>query len=236
MSKSKVRLFIDDKCLFVNKHIVLHKKQSHYLNNVMRLGNGDELVVFNGQDGEWLACIYNLNKNSITLAIVREIRKQYVAPRVHLCFSIIKHSALNFLIEKATELGVSDLHPIITDRTVVRKFNAGRCMANVTEASEQCERLTIPQVHAVKTISQLLQCLNDNEQLYYCAERNHSAAKIGSINRDVVPYFLVGPEGGFTKEECILLDNNSSSSPITLGSNILRAETAAIAVLAKYFL
>ncbi len=235
MSKSITRLYVSEG-LSVDKVMLLNKPQSHYLINVMRLSLGSIVSLFNGFDGEWCGVVNKLSKKHVGLKVKNQIKMQIQESKVHLCFAVIKNTSLSFLVEKATELGVSDLHPIFTDRTVVRRFNVEKCLANVIEAAEQSERLTIPKIHSPKSIEQLLQNINHNENLYYCEERRNNAMSVCQIKQcKNTPYFLIGPEGGFSTDELHKLDTFDRALAITLGKNILRSETAGIAVLAKYF-
>lgn len=209
--------------------VALADSQAHYLKNVLRGKPGDALRLFNGRDGEWAAEIVSLDKKGGALKLVEQIKKQ-PAPRqpVHLLFAPVKKDRLDFLIEKSVELGVTDLHPIVTNRTEIRKINNERLLAQIIEAAEQCERLDLPTLHALADLPAALQRWDSKIPLYACIERD-GAPPLQSANPPAA--FLVGPEGGFDEAEKAGLKKYAFMKPVSLGESILRAETAALKAL-----
>ncbi len=223
------RLFVEQE-LGAGKDVILSSTHAHYLKNVLRQSEGMKLRLFNGKNGEWLADIRALGKKEGMAAPVEQLRPQPPAPhKKALYFCPIKKHRMDFLIEKAVELGATDLHPIVSDRTEIRKINKERLQAQIIEAAEQCERLTLPKLYPLTPLSEVIQ---KREPLYACLER--LAADTPPLNRmELSPdrAFLIGPVGGFTPEETEMLSNATHITPVSLGDHILRAETAAIMCL-----
>lgn len=206
--------------------------QVHYLRHVMRHGPGDEVLLFNGRDGEWLAGLDSLDRRGGTAAILSRRRPQCSTSGPTLLFAPLKKSATDFLVEKATELGVSRLSPVLTARTQTRRVNLDRLWANCIEAAEQCERLTIPDLDPVTPLDEVLRPWSGTTPLLL-ADETGGGRRLVDVLPDlaVPPAFLIGPEGGFTKSELDLLGDKDFVTSINLGPRILRAETAALAVL-----
>ena len=227
------RLFTEND-LRENGHIDLAQNHVHYLRNVMRRKEGDYIRVFNGRDGEWRGEIIDLGKKSITLALQAQIRAQDTAPyAVHLVFAPLKKDRMDFLIEKAVELGVTDFHPILTDRTEVRKIKEDRLTQQITEACEQSERLTVPTLHPLCHRDALIADWNPDIPLIACIERG-THPLLGNLFKNGKPdaaAFIIGPVGGFTDEETTLFEKTPHIQTASLGGNVLRSETAAIAPL-----
>ena len=216
-----IRLFVSEK-LSAQHIIVLTQEQTHYLLHVMRLKQGDCLAVFNGQDGLWTA-LFQPEKKKATLCVLEQIQQQQNLPFLGLALACIKRENLELVIQKATELGVSDIFLLLTDHTVHRKINLERLNAIAIEASEQSERLCLPTIHPPVSFSEFL-AQKKEFNLYFLAERSDLNKQI-KIEK---PCFVVGPEGGFSEAEKSLFP---SEYTISLGSQILRAETAAIGIL-----
>ncbi len=213
-----------------NAKISLGADHSHYLRNVLRKNAGDLLRVFNGADGEWLAAIDILGKKDGTIILTKQIKKQPAKQAgLNLFFSPIKKHRMNFLIEKAVELGVSGFYPVIMSRTENRKLNEARINAQIIEAAEQCERLDLPALHPAQNLGGIL--LRDDAHFYVCLERNNGAKPMASYPYEGGASFIIGAEGGFDPQEIELLLSSEKVTAINLGDNILRAETAAIACL-----
>lgn len=211
--------------------IMVDEKQAHYLKNVMRKSLGDTVRIFNGRDGEFIGGITNFNKKGALIELEKEIRKQPAAPApLHLLFAPIKKDRMDFLIEKATELGVTDIHPVITHRTENRNLNEARLAAQVTEAAEQCERMTVPALHPSLPLKDKIYKWDKNIPLYWCAERRE-APPLKDIKNPSCG-FLIGPEGGFDDSECAFLATQESIKSVSLGETVYRAETAALLCLA----
>ncbi len=213
-----------------NGKIKLENEHAHYLKNVLRKSVGDHLRVFNGQNGEWLARITDLGKKSGEVELIEEIKAQpSLSKRVHLFFSPIKKQRMDFLIEKAVELGVTDLHPVLMNRTESRKVNVERIEAQLIEAAEQCERLDVPILQDVVKLP-LAVSAHEGLDLYAAMEREDGAQPISSYSYTSDHGFIMGPEGGFDDAERAFL-LSSAIHPVSLGNTILRAETAVISCL-----
>lgn len=214
-----------------NAKIILQSDQAHYLRNVLRKDTGDFLRVFNGRDGEWLAEITDCGKKEASIKLKQLTRLQGNPPKpLWLYFAPIKKQRMDFLIEKAVELGVTHLCPIITRRTENRNLNTERLRAQIIEAAEQCERLDIPVLQESQKMSSAEIFKNCPLPVFACLERSH-AQSIAAQNFSKGAAFIIGPEGGFDNYESEMLSGNSSITPLDLGDRILRAETACLACL-----
>ncbi len=212
--------------------IVLPDTQAHYLKNVMRHEPGDDVRVFNGRDGEWHAVIELLEKKKAVLKLVAPTREQPPARRpVHLLFAPIKKPRLEWLIEKAVELGATDLHPVITQHTEMRQMNTERTQAQIIEAAEQCERLDIPTLHDITPIKSKLGNWPKDIPLLVGLERADAPLVKNTLPATGPLAFLIGPEGGWSAEERQWPENLPFLKPVSLGPDILRAETAVAYVL-----
>jgi 16S rRNA (uracil1498-N3)-methyltransferase len=211
------------------------RDQAHYLANVLRLAPGSQVALFNGRDGEWLAHIAAAGKKSAALVVEKRLRPQAQEPDLWLVFAPVKRAPLDFLVQKATELGVSALLPAITRRTVVDRVKRERMEANAMEAAEQCERLTLPRIHDARPLSQILEDWPAERRILLCAEAGE-ALPIGDFLQETQPgqpwAIFTGPEGGFDQTELDLLNKFPNVSAVGLGPRILRADTAALAALA----
>jgi len=199
----------------------------------MRRQSGDRLTVFNGRDGEWLAEVTAARKKDVALTVLSLVHDQTTqVPRL-LYFAPLKAEAQGFLIEKATELGVTRFCPLITARTVVRDPNLNRWQAQAKEAAEQCERLSMPDFAPVTRFDSAWGTWPAGLPLYVAVERgDHPPLRGLAIDPAAPAAILVGPEGGFTPEEIALILRKPFARPVSLGAQILRAETAALAALA----
>ena len=208
--------------------IELPKEQAHYLKNVLRKSEGDPVRLFNGRDGEWVYCINALGKKGGEAAALEQTRPQTAQGRqIHAFFPPIKKNRMDFMIEKAIELGATDLHPIITQNTETRKINEERLKAQIIEAAEQCERLDLPTLHKLSDMFTVLKSCD--APVYAAIERMDAPKRITVESGDVA--VLIGPEGGFTAEEIATLGTIPSIKAVSLGDNILRAETALLKIL-----
>ncbi|MEQ8247423.1 MAG: 16S rRNA (uracil(1498)-N(3))-methyltransferase [Alphaproteobacteria bacterium] len=213
--------------------VPLDAKQVHYLKNVMRLGVGDVLSVFNGRDGEWRAAVAALGRSDGVLETVARAKQQAVEPDLWLVFAPIKKTRLDVLIEKAGELGAARLVPVLTDRSSVRDLNAARAASLTIEAAEQCGRMTVPVVSPIVPLTQLLAAWPAARRLLFCDESGRAPpiaeALAGQPNGPWAA--LIGPEGGFSPAERDAVAALPQAVPVALGPRILRADTAAIAAL-----
>lgn len=223
------RLYID-RAFTANATINLETAQAHYLKNVLRLKPGDFVRLFNGHDGEWLAPVKAFEKTECIVTLKGKIREQPPKPmEMHLLFAPIKKDRMDFLIEKAVELGATDLHPVLTNRTEVRKINEERIKAQITEAAEQCERFEIPTLHPLSDLKPKVAGWNLKTPLLWCKERGESP-HITTL-REAAWAFLIGPEGGFDDPEFAFLEGQPQIRPLSLGETVLRCETAATMAL-----
>jgi len=217
--------------------IALEKDQAHYLRNVMRLGHGATLKLFNGRDGEWRAAVDHVSKNRVDVALLEQLRPQTSEPDLWLLFAPIKGKRIDTIAEKAGELGVSELRPVLTERTVVSRVNTDRLAANAREAAEQCERLTLPMVHEPEKLSSVIAAWPDDRRMLFADERAN-AAPIAEALSGAVPggkwAVLIGPEGGFAPGEQELVRGLPQALPVSLGPRLLRADTAAFATLSVW--
>ncbi len=228
MSYKYPRLYVSDPILD-GQEINLLGSQVHYLKSVLRL-EADALVrIFNGQDGEWLAKFNPINKKNATLTPCEQTHQQTNKGlnKTHLIFAPIKKQRLDFMIEKAIELGATDLHPVVTHNTEVRKINADRIQAQIIEATEQCERLDLARLHPLNTLDKFCASWEESTPLFAAIERG-DAPLLSSIDIKNDTAILIGPEGGFTQQETEMLQNFKAIQAVSLGDNILRAETAAL--------
>jgi 16S rRNA (uracil1498-N3)-methyltransferase len=214
-------------------------EQGHYLRNVLRLAPGAAVSLFNGRDGEFLGRIAELGKKRNLLAVGAQTRPQQAEPDVWLLFAPVKRARIDYLVEKAAELGVGALFPVRTERTIVDRINSERLQANAVEAAEQTERLTVPLVHPLRPLSAALADWPAGRTLIACDERGTAppiAEVLQSLAADGFPAagvgVLIGPEGGFTETELDGLGNLPFVKSVGLGPRVLRADTAALAALA----
>jgi 16S rRNA (uracil1498-N3)-methyltransferase len=210
--------------------VELDAGQANYLGNVMRLGVGAELLVFDGRSGEWLARISDAAKKSMTLSVECRTREPESVPDVWLGFAPVKRTQTDWLVEKATELGVARLIPVMTQRTVAERVKLERLEAIAIEAAEQCGRTVVPEIAEPVTLKQLLS--DSSRKLYFADESG--GEPVAAAVKPGPALILTGPEGGFTDEERALIRAAENAVPISLGPRILRAETAALAALAAY--
>lgn len=229
----KLRLHVEA-VLGAEARVTLDEKQSHYLLHVMRAKSGDRVRLFNGRDGEWSARVTAVAKRSCTLECERLITEQNDVPDLWLCFAPIKRTPADYVVQKATELGVRVLQPVTTRRTVVSRVNLERMRANAIEAAEQSGRMSIPEVRAPLSFDALLAAWQTDRRLIFCDETG-SAPPIAQAlrsERNKGIAILTGPEGGFEPAERNALLARDFVVPVTLGPRILRADTAALAALA----
>jgi 16S rRNA (uracil1498-N3)-methyltransferase len=203
--------------------------QAHYLTTVMRRGVGSRVLLFNGRDGEFSAHIETVERGLVRLRIEHRTRRQTAEPDIWLAFALLKRDATNLVVQKATELGVAELHPVISARANTHRVNAERLTAIAVEAAEQSERLTVPVVHPPRTLGGLLAAWPPGRRLFVAVERSAAPRVAPEAGPRAL---LVGPEGGFAPAELDVLCAHSFVTPVSLGPRILRAETACIAGLA----
>lgn len=223
---STPRLFVDLPLAIDTAHMV-DGAAAHYLLHVMRLKAGAPLLLFDNRSGEWLASVTEAGKRSLTVRIERQTRAIEQVPDLWLCFAPVKKARLDWIIEKATELGARRLQPVITERTIVERVKRERLEAQVIEACEQCGRTALPVLGEPVKLTQLLSEWPKDRALLFADEAG--GMPLSAVVAPAPAAILVGPEGGFTSRERELLLENAAVRRIALGPRILRAETAAIA-------
>jgi 16S rRNA (uracil1498-N3)-methyltransferase len=223
-----IRLYIDAP-LAAGMTVDATAAQAHHLATVMRRAAGDPLRLFNGRDGEFGARIGALRRDKASLHVEDRLRPQRLEPDLWLVFALLKRDATDLVVQKATELGAAVLLPVITERTIAGRVNEARLASIAIEASEQCERLTLPSVHTPRPLTAVLGDWQSVRRLFAAAERARAPAIRAAHGPAAL---LVGPEGGFTPAELDALQVHPFVTVVSLGPRILRAETACIAGLA----
>lgn len=226
-----IRLFVPDG-LRAGAAFALSAGQAHYLGAVMRRAAGDEVRLFNGRDGEWAARLEGVRKDRAGVTVLDQVRIQAAEPDIWLAFAPLKRDATDLVVEKATELGASAIIPVMTERTNAARVNVERLRAIATEAAEQCERLTVPEVREPVTLEALMADWPAERTLFVALERAEAPALPGAASGTGVVGLLVGPEGGFSGQDRALVMSCPAVRAVSLGPRILRAETAAIVGLA----
>jgi 16S rRNA (uracil1498-N3)-methyltransferase len=230
---SAQRLFVEAD-LAPGARIVCTPEQTNYLRNVLRLRAEDEILVFNGRDGEWRARVGDGPKRGSVLEVSAQTRRQEGGPDVDYLFAPLKRARLSYMVEKATEMGVASLRPVLTRRSTPERVNLERMRASAIEAAEQCGILRIPDVRQPEKLERLLLEWDETRTLVFCDEDSNTADPLAVLaNLKLRPVaLLIGPEGGFEPGERNLLLSQPFVVRISLGPRILRADTAAVAALA----
>jgi len=227
------RLFLDHP-LEGGARVPCTPEQASYLRGVLRLGDGDEILVFNGRDGEWRAQIKEAGKRGADLVAAELVRPQAGGPDLHYLFAPLKRARLDYMVQKATEMGVSRLVPVLTRHTVAERVNLERMRANAIEAAEQCGILRVPEVAEPVKLAALLQGWDAGRSLIFCdegADQTDPLAALSAFGPGPLAV-LVGPEGGFAADERETIRALPQARAISLGPRIMRADTAAVAALA----
>jgi len=229
--------------------VALDKSQAHYLRNVLRLNPGDSVLAFNGRDGEWRATLSGSAKHT-ALTLEEQTREQTAPSDLHYLFAPLKHERLDYMVQKAVEMGVSRLQPVLTQHTQVKRINVERMRANAIEAAEQCGVLSVPDIGEPITFARALAARKPDRLLVFCDEDAdvkdpvHALAGARQGPAALLPLstpganapqplaLLIGPEGGFAEDERAALLKLSNVVRLSLGPRILRADTAAVAALA----
>ena len=222
------------------EHVLCTPGQANYLLNVLRLSDGDGILTFNGRDGEWRARIRQQGKRKCSLELIAQTRPQTAGPDIHYLFAPLKRERLDYMVQKATELGVAALHPVYTQHTVAERVNLERMRANAIEAAEQCGILRLPEVAPPEKLIARLRSWDAERSLIFADESADIASPLKALEplKTLEPVghsklaVLIGPEGGFSETERNFLIQQPYVKRISLGPRIMRADTAAVAVLA----
>jgi 16S rRNA (uracil1498-N3)-methyltransferase len=225
------RLYVDRQ-LSEGAALTLEGAQANYLSAVMRLGPGAQVKLFDDRTGEWLAEIMEAGKKRVTLRIVRHLRPREPVPDLWLLFAPIKRGRIDWIAEKATELGVARLVPVITQRTIVDRTNSDRLLAHMIEAAEQCERTALPELAEPQKLDALLRTWPAERTLLFADEGG--GQPLASAAAPAPAAILIGPEGGFTDDERSAIRALPQSRAVSLGPRILRADTAAVAAVSLW--
>ncbi len=225
------RLFVDQE-LEAGIRLTLDGNPAHYLTNVLRLGVGAQVKLFDDRSGEWLAAVVETGKKRVAVELADRLRPREEVPDLWLLFAPLKRATTDWLVEKATELGVRRLQPVLTQRTVAERVNLDRLRAISVEAAEQCDRTALPEIMPPAKLGGMLREWPAERQLLFADEAGGlplaGAAKPGSAA------LLIGPEGGFADEEREHIRATPAAAAVALGPRILRAETAALAGLSLW--
>jgi 16S rRNA (uracil1498-N3)-methyltransferase len=231
------RLFIYQENIIKDSSIEIKNNDFDYLIKVMRLKINDEILIFNGIDGEFQAQITQINKKDCLVKIISKTKEQNISSNITLAFAPVKNVRIDFVAAKATEMGVNKFQPIMTNHSVIDKINQKRFLANIKEACEQCERIDIPELLPIVKLNKYLNNLNEKQILILCDEsiKNNNANEVlNKIDFKNTPEIIVfiGPEGGFSKKEFECFYQLKNINRISLGNRILRSDTAIISALA----
>ncbi|MEA3064438.1 MAG: rRNA (uracil1498-N3)-methyltransferase [Sphingomonadales bacterium] len=210
--------------------LTLEGPAANYLVNVLRLGAGAQIKLFDDRTGEWLAAITEAGRKRVALAVAEHLRERETVPDLWLLFAPIKRGRIDWLAEKATELGVARIVPVLTRRTVVERLNLDRLRSHIVEAAEQCGRTALAELDEPQKLEPLLAAWPADRILYFADEAGGETLR-GEPGPAAI---LIGPEGGFTDEERAAIRALPQARPITLGPRILRADTAALAAVALW--
>jgi 16S rRNA (uracil1498-N3)-methyltransferase len=233
MARPPVRLFVDVPMLATGLAFKLPPESAHYVGNVMRGKPGDMIELFNGVHGAWSAEIMTAAKKTVDVRLVSQTGPQEMPDDIWLCAALLKKGRIDWLAEKACELGVAAFQPVLTRRTIVDKLNSERLTAHMREAAEQCGRTFVPPVREIISLAKLLDSWPGDRMLIFCDETGGASLADTLTEAKGQPLgLLIGPEGGFDADERTLIAAHPNARAVTLGPRILRADTAAVAALA----
>ena len=230
MVRNRIRLFLEHGLCDGNS-VILSKKEAHYIFNVMRLKVGDELTVFNNFDGEWLSKIQERNRTSGVLFCVKKIKGRHIPADIWLLFAPIKKSRTDFVVEKATEMGVSKIFPVLTNHSNTNRVSKDRLQSHAIEAAEQCGTRYVPEVLELSMLEDVLNSWPRGRKILFCDESLNNFNEIKKDKSGDPWAILIGPEGGFSATERKRLLSEKFVWPISLGPRILRSDTAAVVAL-----
>lgn len=227
------RLFVSE-ALAPGSTIELDRGQSNYLINVLRLKDEAKVLLFNGRDGEWQAQLKIAGRKKVVLEAEAQTRTQPPPYDLYYLFAPLKQARMEYMIQKAVEMGVGHIQPVLTEYTQTRKLNSEKMAAYALEAAEQCGILSLPQIHEIAPLDKAVEALPTQRQIIFCDEGDAHQNPLAALNRsqDTPLALLIGPEGGFSPSERQFLRSRTNVTPIPLGPRVLRADTAAVAALA----
>jgi len=228
--KPKTRLYIDEELKAGAVHL-MDGNRGHYLVNVMRISMGEYVALFNGRSGEWLAEVTKVGKGKANITVREKSAEQISEPDLWYLFAPVKKARTDYMIQKATELGVSRISPVVTKRTNLDRIKWDKIVASSIEAAEQSGRMTVPEIDVMTSLEQMLENWPKDRALLFCDEAGDALSM-----KDVKPSHqkwavLIGPEGGFSPQEREMIKDHKNTVPVSLGPRILRADTAAVAAL-----
>ncbi len=230
---SSQRLFVDHD-LTGGQRIEVDRAQANYLLNVLRLGPDDEILLFNARDGEWRARVEPEGRKKASLLVSEQTRPQSAASDLHLLFAPLKQARLDYMVQKAVEMGAGVLQPVLTQYTQNRALKAEKMRAHAIEAAEQCGILTLPDIVTPAPLETVLDGLDPSRHIIFCDENEEGQSPLDALSQ--IPAgplaVLIGPEGGFSDKERAMLRARPNVTARSLGPRILRADTAAVAALA----
>lgn len=230
---SRTRLYINEAFQVGSAHHV-EGNQGHYLVNVLRVKIGEYVTLFNGEQGEWCAELIKVKKGKALLSVIEQVNEQINEPDLWYLFAPVKKARIDYMIQKATELGVSYIRPIVTKHTNLDKIKEEKIINNMVEAAEQCGRMTVPRMETIISLEEMLESFPDDRALIFCDEAGDAMtfSEIDETNDKWA--ILIGPEGGFSEAERESIRNRHNSIAVTLGPRILRADTAAVSALSLW--
>jgi len=228
-SPKKIRIFLD-RPLEESSIVNIDSADFHYLKNVMRIKIEDQILVFNGADGEWIGKIKRINRDFINLEVVRNQKEQLSYEPLRCYFTPLNNNRHNYIIEKLTELGITKFTPVITDYTNTKNLNIQKLHLRAKEAAEQSGLMIVPEITEQKLLSDLIIEEFNKEIILFCDEKKNTVLPKDILNgvKENIDSFLIGPEGGFSDNERMNIIKIGNVRPVSLGSRILRADTAAI--------
>lgn len=231
--RSVPRLFVSGE-IYQQLVLTLDKQQAHYLSNVMRVSHGDTIILCDNISGEWTGKVTSVAKRRVTIMIGEKLRNREEPPDLWICPALLKKDRFDLLLEKVTELGVAEIHPVITRRCVARKLNIERASSIVTEAAEQCRRTALPYINHPRSLTTLIERWPQGRTIFFADEQGGEPAIDAFLTSRGPSALLIGPEGGFDNSERELIIANCNTKRISLGPRIVRGETAAIAAIALW--
>jgi 16S rRNA (uracil1498-N3)-methyltransferase len=235
-----IRIFVKEQNFHPNKQIIIIDQDFDYLFKVMRSKVGEQILIFNNLEDEWQASIISINKKSALIELIAKNRSYYQSPNITLAFALVKNIQNGFIATKATEMGVRKFIPLITQHSVVDKINEEKFKAHIKEAAEQSRRLDLAELMTAQKLSNFLANSEIKDKILILCDESHQGSKASELlpkiaenkNEKQEVIILIGPEGGFSKEEFIFMKNLPNLYSLSLGPRILRADTAIVAALA----